>query len=224
MGPSICSTTSNTRTPDGFEDAAFVSFENLRGETAVYALDEIRPYAPVIVVSIDAEENLFREIDVYHALKQYSWRDELPRPPMMARPMGAFLYFREPPPEAMVPNGQSLFALTPSGVRVHGRDPWRAIRSLSPGLQAVMTHENGCISCHAYGGTGGRAGHLKLTDGSRHGGFALPLVDYPPAVWRRFVYHQEDVAAEIGASPNPVPEAQRDALFRLIEDARSPAK
>jgi hypothetical protein len=48
------------------------------------------------------------------------------------------------------------------------------------------------------------------------GGFGLALEDYPPETWRRYVFEQKRVAAEIGATHMAVdgPLAQR--LYDLV--------
>ena len=45
---------------------------------------------------------------------------------------------------------------------------------------------------------------------------ALPLEEYPPAVWRRYCFEQLDLAADIGATPVPLGE-HAPALFQLVE-------
>ena len=47
---------------------------NARGEQAVFRVAELRPLAPRVVVGIDDERNLFRIVDLYHTLREYSWR------------------------------------------------------------------------------------------------------------------------------------------------------
>jgi hypothetical protein len=49
---------------------------------------------------------------------------------------------------------------------------------------------------------------------------ALALESYPDAVWRRFVFNPDEAAKLIGASPNPVAEESRQALYDLVVAAR----
>ncbi len=54
---------------------------------------------------------------------------------------------------------------------------------------------------------------MAASDGTAHGGFALPLESYPAEVWKNFIFDQNNGAAKIGASPNPVAEELRQPLY-----------
>lgn len=56
--------------------------------------------------------------------------------------------------------------------------------------------------------------------GKPQGGFALALEDYPPEVWRNFLFNQAEVAKKMGATPNIVQESARPALFDLVNKTR----
>ncbi|HEY1371343.1 MAG TPA: hypothetical protein VGH50_02660, partial [Candidatus Binatia bacterium] len=62
--------------------------------------------------------------------------------------------------------------------------------------------------------------HYGALDAKPHGGVALALESYPDAVWRRFVFNPDEAAKLIGASPNPVAEESRQALYDLVVAAR----
>jgi hypothetical protein len=48
------------------------------------------------------------------------------------------------------------------------------------------------------------------------GGFGLALEDYPAETWRRYVFEQKRVAAEIGATPVPLEGVTAQRLFDLV--------
>ena len=56
--------------------------------------------------------------------------------------------------------------------------------------------------------------------GKPQGGYALALEDYPPEVWRNFLFNQTEVARKMGATPNIVQESARFALFDLVNKRR----
>ncbi len=198
----------DSRDPDEIGRGDWLVLTNLSGERSVWNLEQIRPYEPVLVVGIDGERNLFRITHAYRRRKQYSWRDDLPPPPTMARPLGAFLYFRKPPPEDAALPRVGRYQLTPGSFGRLERDPFAALADVPEAVRAVLTHENGCLYCHSFRGVGARAGHIRFRDATPHGGFAMPLEEYPAPVWRRFLFEQEAVASEVGSDPNPVaPEA-----------------
>jgi hypothetical protein len=84
--------------------------------------------------------------------------------------------------------------------------------------------EGGCLQCHAFRGVGSRAGHLRALDAQPQGGFALPLVEYPPEVWRRFVFEPWLTAEQVGAPGHPVAGAAAQELHELIERERAQAQ
>ncbi len=87
-------------------------------------------------------------------------------------------------------------------------------------LYETATYRNGCIYCHELRGIGSRSHHATGSDGTAHGGFALPLKFYPPEVWKSFIFDHNSVAGKIGASPNPVAEEVRQALYDWVGASR----
>jgi arylformamidase len=196
-----------------------LTITNIRDEKIFWRREQIEPYKPVIVVGIDDEKNLFRLGTFYRALREYSWKDG-PQPPVMTRPVGAFIHFlKEPPLEFL--RQPSHDALTVDSFQLADSDPLGRLRSLPKEIYEVMTSQNGCVYCHTFRGVGSRSHHTKASDGAAHGGFALPLEEYPASVWKAFVFNQEEVAAKIGASPNPVPGSLRQSLHDWVIRSRA---
>lgn len=199
---------------------SWLTITNVQMEKLYLDLDAIRPYQPVVVIGVDSIRNLFTVTDLVWAERAYSWREDDPRPPPSARPMGAFLYFLKPPASPLLPPTFAQFSLVEKSFARTETDPLAPLRDLSPELQAVMTVKNGCIHCHRFRDVGTNAGHLRAVDAEFQGGFALPLTKYPPEVWRRFVFDQAAVARIIGVSPNVVPEPAASQLYELVERER----
>ncbi|MDP6076478.1 MAG: alpha/beta hydrolase [Myxococcota bacterium] len=201
-------------------DGRWLVTTNARGAQAVLDLEALRPYRPVVVIGIDEERNLFRLVELYHTLRRTSWNQPEPERWLLARPLGAFLYFLDPVPPELVPSLFGLFVLTPESFRRTESDPLAPVRALEPALAQLVTAEKACVACHTFHGVGGRAGHLRARDAAVVGGYGQALEEYPPKVWRRYVFEQADVAAEIGATQVILaPEAQQ-LLFRAVETAR----
>ncbi|MCZ6625688.1 MAG: alpha/beta hydrolase [Deltaproteobacteria bacterium] len=192
----------------------FLVITNLHDEKQFWDRKQVEPYKPVIVIGIDEEKNLFRFGVFYRALREYSWKPG-PRPPMMARPLGAFIHFlKEPPVELQVQS--SHYALTPESFRLFNDDPLKRLRNIPKEVYEVLTYRNGCVYCHSFRGVGSRSHHTLVSTGAPHGGFALPLETYPPKVWKDFIFSQHQVADKIGASPNVVEENVRQELYDLV--------
>ena len=194
---------------------------NVRDEKLFWRLKDLDPYEPVIVVGIDDERNLFRFVTFYQAAREYSWIARKEPMPVMARALGAMIYFRKPPPRSLWVSAFQNTSLTLDSFAVVPDDPLRTIRDLPPDLFAVMTSTNGCVTCHVYRGLGTRAKHLVATTLAPHGGMALTLESYAPAVWKDFMFNQAAVARKIGVTPNPVAGDAGPALYRLVETARA---
>jgi hypothetical protein len=137
----------------------------------------------------------------------------------MARPLGAFVHFLKEPPAEITPQA-SQFALTEDSFRLVAADPLAKLRTLPRDVRETLTFRNGCVYCHTFRGIGSRSHHVTAAAGAPHGGLALPLEDYPPDAWRAFLFDQQRVAREIGASPNPVPDPGRQALYDLVNAER----
>jgi acetyl esterase/lipase len=206
--------------PERAGSGPFLTLTNSRGEQAVFRVAEIRPLAPRVVVGIDEERNPFRIVDLYHTLRQYSWRGDGPRFQTMARPLGGFLLFPGEEPAALGSRVFGRYALTPESFRLGAADPWAAVRDLPDDLSPAVTRELACVACHQLRGAGSRAGHLRASDAALVGGFGLALEDYPAEVWRRYVFEQKRVAAEIGATPVRLEGAFAQRLYDLVVSER----
>lgn len=193
---------------------------NLRSEKLYLDLAQIEPYEPVIVVGLDEVRNLFELAVFYQAKQEYSWVDGEPRPPLMVRPLGAFLHFRKPVPDELRPRFFADYSLTVDSFRLVDRDPLAPLRDIPAPLWPVFNHENGCISCHSFRGIEVQAHHVQAMNLEPHGGNALPLTSYAPQVWRRFLFEQERVANKIGVTPNPVREEVVPLLYELVDKER----
>jgi arylformamidase len=204
--------------PEKVGRGGYLVTTNIRNEKQFWKREHIEAYKPVIVIGLDEEKNLFRLGVFYRALREYSWKSG-PQPPMMARPLGAFIHFlKEPPPEMTLQAAQ--FALTEDSFRLAATDPLAGIGDLSQDLYEAVTARNGCVYCHSLRGLGSRSHHVVAATGVAHGGEALALESYPPGVWRKFIFDQLNVAKTIGASPNVVSEEVRQPLFELVNRSR----
>lgn len=191
---------------------------SIRNEEQFWKRQQVEPYQPVIVVALDSEKNLFRLGVFYRAHREYSWKSSA-QPPMMARPLGAFIHFlKEPPPELAVQ--EPHFGLTEESFRLVGADPLAGLQKLPQDIQAALTFRNGCVYCHSIGAVGSRSYHVDASTGRPHGGVALTLENYPAEVWKAFIFDQTAVAKKIGASPNPVATQTRQALYELVNRLR----
>jgi len=189
---------------------------NLRHERAVLDLEAVRPYGPRVVIGLDGERNLFRVVDFYQTQRRYTWRDSKPEPWILARPAGALLYFALPPPTSVVPNSAGLFGLTLESFQLSDSDPLAALSDLEEADRNFLVRDEACVSCHQCRGVGARAGHIRASDGDLVGGFALPLEEYPPEVWRRYCFEQAAVASELGVRPVALSPEWQQRLFELV--------
>jgi arylformamidase len=191
---------------------------NIRSEKQFWKRAQIEAYKPVIVVGLDDEKNMFKLGVFYRALREYSWKSSA-QPPMMARPLGAFIHFlKEPPQEFALQAAQ--FALTEDSFRLVANDPLAGLKDLRNELYDTVTVRNGCVYCHGLRGMNARSHHIVAGTGTAYGGEALSLESYPPEVWRAFIFDQLSAAKKIGASPNVVADAVRQELFELVNQSR----
>jgi len=204
--------------PERVGQGDYLVTTNVRDEKQFWKRGDIAPYKPVIVVGIDDEKNLFRFGVFYRALREYSWKPG-PQPPMMARPVGAFLYFLEEPPAQLAPRA-GHYALTVDGFKLVAEDPLAPLADLPKPVYETLTFRNGCVYCHGFRAMAARSHHSVAATGAARGGFALPLESYPAQVWKAFMFDQMNVAKKIGASPNVVDADAREALYKLVAEAR----
>jgi len=195
--------------------------KNIRDERLYLDLEKLRPYQPVIVIGLDDEKNLFRLAVFYETRRQYSWLADSKSQPLSVRPMGAFIYFLKPPPDDFIPKHLSHYSLTTDSFQRVEQDPLAWLWKLPEVLHPVFTHQNGCVSCHAFNGMTAQSHHTDAYTLQAHGGFARPLTSYPPEVWREFVFNQEAVAGQIGVTPNSMSKEAQQPLFDLITKARN---
>ena len=191
---------------------------NVRGERQVWQRKQIEAYKPVIVIGVDDEKNLFRFSTFYQMFHEYSWKPGAPPPPLTMT-LGAFIYFLESPPKELTAQSWH-FGLTENSIRRTKDDPLKIVRDVPKDVEEALTFRNGCVYCHSFRGVGARSHHVHAMTGKPQGGFALALEDYPPEVWRNFMFNQVDVARKMGATPNIVQESARQALFELVNKAR----
>ena len=196
---------------------------NLRHERAVLDLEALRPYGPRVVIGLDGEKNLFRIVDLYQTRRRYSWRQPKPDPWILARPAGAFLHFRSAPPASVVSSIFGLFGLMLESFQLIDSDPFAPLSDLMKKDRDFLIREKACVSCHQFRGVGARAGHIRARDGALVGGFALPLEEYPPEVWRRYCFEQAEVAAEVGANEVILAPEWQQRLFELVVRERDGA-
>lgn len=200
-------------------EGPYLTLTNIRGEKQFWNREEIEPYKPVIVVGIDDERNLFRFNAFYRMLRQYSWKPGGPSP-FLTLSLGAFIYFHNEPPESLRPQSWH-YGLTSKSFRLSKSDPLASLRGLPKEIYETLTYRNGCVYCHTFRGVGSRSHHVLPKNGAPHGGFALPLEDYPPQVWKNFIFDQEAVAEKMGAMPNMVMESALQPLYDLVVQGRS---
>ncbi len=105
------------------------------------------------------------------------------------------------------------YALTEKSFKLVAENPLAPLKDLRGDIYDTVTVRNGCVYCHEWRGLGSRSHHVAASDGTAHGGFALPLESYPAEVWKNFIFDQNNGAAKIGASPNPVAEELRQPLY-----------
>src|SRR5262249_515537 len=142
-----------------------------------------------------------------------------PQPPVMARPLGAFIHFLNEAPLELL-RQPSHDALTVNSFHLAETDPLAPIGDVPKEIYETLTHQNECIYCHSFRGIGSHSHHRQGGNGAPYGGIALPLEEYRPEVWKAFLFNQEEVAAKIGASPNIVDENLKEALYELVVKSR----
>lgn len=201
----------------------FLVTTNARQERYHWHIEELLRSDTLIVVGIDDEKNLFRFGVPYRTLREHSW-EELKQPMASAyRALGGMIYFRKRPPAQFLLGFSASMSLTPESFALSEKEPLDAFADLPAALKPVMTHVNGCLSCHTLRGVGTLAHHVRIADGAKQGGFALPLEAYPDEVWKRFVFEQAKVAKMVGVTANLVAEPARAPLFEYVNKIRAGA-
>lgn len=186
---------------------------NIRGEQLYLTRAEVERLKPQLVIGVDDERNLYRLFTWYRLKQEYSFKaGESATPPTMIRPLGPFLFFPDGVPDQLRDNTLARFGLTADSFHFVEKDPLASTRGSSKELRDVLSGPEGCLKCHALRGEGARAHHVRAVDGKPHGGFALPLEEYPSDVLHRFLFDQETVAASFGVDPLKLSEPVATAL------------
>jgi len=189
---------------------------NLRGEAQYFSRDVLKETRPVIVVGLDDEDNLYRLFTTYRMKRAYSWIESDEQMPTMIRPLGAFLLFRTPPPEALPNKTYAGFGLDAKSFHWVKDDPLAPIRSLGGGLRETLIGQEGCLECHSFRGVGARSHHALALDGTPYGAYALSLEEYPTDVLHRFLFDQDAVAKSFGVNPLVVEKTVAGQLFDMV--------
>lgn len=189
----------------------WLTVENARGERLVFARADLRRKKAELVVGLDDEPNLFRLFVTYNVYRTYSWKPEPAPRRLLVRPVGTFLHF----PDGTRPSAtHAEFALT--SLRVSAEDPLAGARRQPAHVADVLTNDQGCLECHAFGSANARAHHVRAADGALAEAFALPLAEYPPDVLRRFLFEQDQVAETFGVGPLHVGPATANELLLAV--------
>jgi hypothetical protein len=194
---------------------------NLRDEQEYFSREMLMKTEPVIVVGLDDEDNLNRLLMFYRMNCAYSWIKSDERLPLMARPLGAFLYFRTPLPADERNKTFAPYGLAATSFHWVKNDPLAPVRALGDGLKETLIGEQGCLTCHTFRGAGSRAHHVLASDGKPHGAFGLALEDYPSDVLWRFLFEQDAVAKSFGVKPLLVEKTAARQLYDLVSHEKS---
>jgi hypothetical protein len=209
-----------SRARDGEEELSrgdHLVVTNIRGEQLHLTRADIERHAPVLVIGIDDERNLYRLFTWYRLEREYSWKPgDAPSPPTMIRPAGPFLFFPRGAPEHLRNATLAPYGLTPASFRFVEQDPLAPFRGLNKELREALIGREGCLTCHTLRGTGARSHHVRAIDGKPHGGFALALEDYPSEVLHRFLFEQDTVATSFGVGPLHIEEHTANAIEALV--------
>ncbi len=193
---------------------------NTRNESYYWPLQELIQLDAAIVVGIDDEQNLFRFGVPYRTKREHSWVDHTESRPSVYRGLGGMLYLRKALPAHLALRFTADMSLTADSFSLVEDSPLQAFPNLPDMLKPVLTYTNGCLSCHTLRGVGSLAHHNRIEDGAKQGGLGLPLEDYPPEVWKRFVFQQALAASMVGVKTNLIAEPARQPLFELVNKAR----
>ena len=203
-------------------EARFLVTRNVRNERYHWPTAHLDKHEGLLVIGIDDMRNLFRLGVPYRAKREYSWIDPERKLPMMHRGLGAFVHFRKSggAPDMLQPRFTAPFSIAGDGLSTDTSSPLEDFGDLPEELIPAFTWQNGCFSCHKINGIGSRSFHNTAANGKAYGGYAIDLEDYPPDVWKRFIFEQRKAAAMIGANPNTVEAAVREPIYKLVNQAR----
>ena len=190
----------------------YLIFKNKKGRYFVINLETYGEFKPVIVTGLDHVKNMYLFSKFYRTNKSYSWIDEVNSRSLFVESLGPFLFFEKTLPENLkLPlwqYGQILF----DTIELRDSNPLKKFDNLQTELKDIINKN--CVSCHKVFGIGGRMHHISALTGKESPGFGLELESYDRKIMERFLFHQEEVAAEIGVMPNTV---SSDVATKLLE-------
>jgi hypothetical protein len=198
--------------------ARYVRIRNIRNQLLFLDLETYAQYKPKIVVGIDERRNMYELSWFYKTRRQYTWMDDAPE--YSVRLLGPMLYFEEDILPELIKARilGSSFGL--GDIEFLEEDPLAEIAGYSDSLKNVLTKQNRCINCHAFGGFDAAAYHINATTGEPQGGVGLPLKDYTDPIMHAFLFNQESTAFKIGMTPNPLPTSALQEFYEWYQSLR----
>ena len=192
----------------------YLVFKNKKGRNFVIDLETYSEFKPVIVTGLDQVKNMYTFSKFYRTNKSYSWIDEEKSRSLFVESLGPFLFFEKTLPENLkLPlwqYGQILF----DTIELRDNNPFKKFENLQTDLKDIIT--TNCVSCHKVFGIGGRMHHIGALSEKELPGFGLALESYDRSVMERFLFHQKEVAAEIGVIPNPVSHSVAEKILDYL--------
>ena len=192
----------------------YLVFKNKKGRNFVIDLEAYSEFKPVIVIGLDHVKNMYSFSKFYRTNKSYSWIDEEKARSLFVESLGPFLFFEKTLPESLkLPlwqYGQILF----DTIELRDNNPLKKFDNLQTDLKDIIT--TNCVSCHKVYGVGGRMHHIGALSEKELPGFGLELESYDRSVMERFLFHQKEVAAEIGVVPNPVSHSVAEKMLDYL--------
>ena len=196
------------------DDDKFLVFKNKKGRYFVIDLETYSEFKPVIVIGLDHVKNMYSFSKFYRTNKSYSWIDEEKSRSLFVESLGPFLFFEKTLPENLeLPlwqYGQILFET----IELSDSNPLKKFDNLQTDLKDII--KSNCVSCHKVFGIGGRMHHIGALSEKELPGFGLALESYDRSVMERFLFHQKEVAAEIGVTPNPVSRSVAEKMLDYL--------
>ena len=192
----------------------YLVFKNKKGRYFVIDLEKYGEFKPVIVTGLDHVKNMYSFSKFYRTNKSYSWIDEETSRSLFVESLGPFLFFEKKLPENLkLPlwqYGQILF----DTIKLKDNNPLKKFDTLQTDLKDIIN--TNCVSCHKVFGIGGRMHHIGALSEKELPGFGLALESYDQSVMERFLFHQKEVAAEIGVIPNPVSHSVAEKMLDYL--------